>query len=85
MDLVDLAFDLQLQILQLCSHNDLAVLSRVHTSLRDPAEYILYKHIYLPERDSIWWSDPELFTKRVSLVLSTLSRNAQKALMVKTF
>ncbi|KAF8341130.1 hypothetical protein F5887DRAFT_1076559 [Amanita rubescens] len=45
MHLGDLPLEIQSYILQFCSPNDLAILSRTHTSLRDAAEYVLYGRI----------------------------------------
>ena len=45
MFLGDLPLEIQDNILEHCSPSDLAVLSRVHTSVRDVAEYTLYAHI----------------------------------------
>ncbi|KAF8341154.1 hypothetical protein F5887DRAFT_976978 [Amanita rubescens] len=88
MHLTNVALDVQLQILQLCSPKDLAVVSRVHSSLRDAAEHVLYSRIDFsaPERDiephrSIW----ELAAKKTTPLLSTLSINTRKASTVKAF
>ena len=73
MHLGDLPFDLQLQVLQLCSHRVLASLSRVHSSLRDAADYSLYRHI-------------RIYTHRYSStqrILGTLATNPQKASFVR--
>jgi hypothetical protein len=92
MHLVDVALEVQLQIFQLCSPQDLATLSRVHSSLRDAAEYVLYSHIDISpeERDmeveedairSPWSSAVE----KTSPLLSTLANTAQRASTVKAF
>jgi hypothetical protein len=88
MHLGDVAFDIQSQILQLCSPKDLANLSAVHTSLRDAAEYVLYSHIYV----SLWVpslivgkgtrKSPWAWVEKRSL-LHTLASNSRKAEMVK--
>jgi hypothetical protein len=48
----DLPPEIQSRILELCSPSDLAVLSRVHTSGRDMAEYALYSRIQYRARPS---------------------------------
>ena len=45
--MLDLAPEIQLRILQFSSLGDLSSLSRVHTSLRDVAEYVLYSNIHV--------------------------------------
>ncbi len=45
MPLTDFAHEIQLHIVQFCSHSDLASISRVHTALQDVAESVLYSHI----------------------------------------
>jgi hypothetical protein len=88
MHLGDVAFDIQSQILQLCSPKDLANLSTVHTSLRDEAEYVLYSHIYFSIRapDLIVGKgtrkSPWVLVEERSL-LHTLASNSRKAEMVK--
>jgi hypothetical protein len=71
MHLGDIAFELQLQVLQLCSLKDLASLARVHTSLRDVTDYALYSHIRCLS-----------FTTFRS-TMETLATNMQKASLVK--
>ncbi|KAF8332433.1 hypothetical protein F5887DRAFT_1286676 [Amanita rubescens] len=46
MFLDNVAPEIRLEILQLCSPKDLASLSMVHSSLRDVAERVLYTHIH---------------------------------------
>ena len=71
MHLGDLAFELQLKVAQLCSLRDLTSLSRVHTSLRDVADFALYSGIYCSS-----------FSAFLS-ILQTLTANKQKASLVK--
>lgn len=71
MHLGDLAFELQFQVLQLCSLGDLASLSRVHSSLRDVTDYALYSHIRC------------LSFPMFRSTMETLTTNMQKASMVK--
>ncbi|KAF8341142.1 hypothetical protein F5887DRAFT_976919 [Amanita rubescens] len=92
MHFVDVALEVQLQILQFCSPQDLAILSLVHSSLRDAAEYVLYSHIdFSPEeRDTYVEEDTyrspwESSMQKTSPLLSTLDRNARKASTVKAF
>jgi hypothetical protein len=85
MHLGNVAFDIQSQILQLCSPKDLANLSTVHTSLRDEAEYVFNSHIYVSIRA------PDLIvgkgTRKSPWALvekrSPLASNSRKAEMVK--
>ena len=88
----DIAFEVQLQILQFCSLKDLTVVARVHSSLRDAAENALYSHIdFSPrQRDRAIWEGPskspwKSAVKETAPLLSTLARNARNASMVKTF
>jgi len=97
MYLDDIAPELRLEILQLCSPRDLASLSRVHSSLRDVAEPALYTHIYFsaspfdliqdqkrksPSQEGRM-SNPWALKEHKSL-LHTLSTSAWKAKMVKS-
>ena len=52
MYLDDIPSEIWLEILQFCSPRDLASLSRVHSSLRDMGERVLYTHIYYPAHPS---------------------------------
>ena len=87
MHLTDVALDVQLEILQLCSPKDLAVVSRVHSSLHDVAERVLYSRIEFSYRKcnrhsrSPWQS----LAKKIAPLLSTLASNTWKASMVKAF
>jgi hypothetical protein len=81
MRLTDVPLDVQLQILQLCSPEDLAVVSRVHSSLRDAAERVLYSHIDFSAQER----DIELAAKKTVPLLSTLAINTWKASTVKAF
>ena len=97
MFLDDIAPEIRLEILQLCSPKDLASLSRVHSSLHDVAERVLYTHIYFPahpwdlvhvqrgktHRGSMKTSTPWALKKHRSL-LYTLSTSAWKTKMVKS-
>jgi hypothetical protein len=95
MHLVDVALEVQLQILQFCSPQDLAILSLVHSSLRDAAEYVLYSHIdfspedrdtYVEEDTTDTYRSPwESAMQKTSPLLFTLDRNARKASTVKAF
>ena len=86
MHLDDIAPEIWLEILQSCSPGDLASLSRVHSSLRDVAELVLYTHIYFPahpfdlvqDQNSLSWA-----LKEHGSLLHTLTR-ARKAKMVKS-
>ena len=71
MHLGDIAFELQLQVLQLCSLKDLASLSREHSSLRDVTDYALYSHIRC------------LTFATFQSTMETLATNMQKASLVK--
>ena len=73
MHLGDLAFELQLKVLQLCTRQDLASLSRVHTSLKDVADYALYSYIHCSSFIAF------------RSILETLTTNEQKASLVKVF
>ncbi|KAF8351840.1 hypothetical protein F5887DRAFT_932641, partial [Amanita rubescens] len=94
--LADLALEVQLHILRFCSPQDLAILSRVHSSLRDTAEYVLYSHInFRPDEFIFGLHDEEeeeehrssvaFAMDNTSLLLSTLASNARKASTVKAF
>lgn len=80
------AFEIWHEILRFCTSSTLSSLSRVNTSLRDLAEYVLYGHIYFSTcpfdliRDKACksWA----LTEKRSL-LHTLSTNTRKAAMVK--
>ena len=88
-----LPLEIQSRILELCSPNDLAVLSRVHTLGRDLAEYALYSHIQYrvrpsdlikPSRDVENDRSPQELKEDRSL-LHTFANNSRKASMVKVF
>jgi hypothetical protein len=92
MHLANVPFDIQLQTLQFCSPKELAILSRVHSSLRDVAEYVLYSHIFV----RMWTSNLvswkwQLEGTQKSLwalveeksLLHTLVSSSRKAAMVK--
>ena len=94
MFLRDLPLDIQYNILEHCSPSDLAVLSRLHTSVRDVAEYALYGHIWyraqpldmivmtIPSWD--YEAVPQRLKENKSL-LHTLATNSWKASTVKAF
>ena len=67
----DLAFELQLQVLRLCSLEDMVSLSRVHSSLRDVTNYALYCHIRC------------LSFTMLQSAMETLATNMQKASLVR--
>jgi hypothetical protein len=91
MFLGDLPLEIQYNILEHCSPRDLAVLSRVHASVRDVAEYALYGHIWYRAQplDMIvmtmpaWDYDavPQRLKENKSL-LHTFATNSRKASMV---
>ena len=92
MHLTDVALDVQLEILQLCSPKDLAVVSRVHSSLHDVAERVLYSRIdFSPQEHDIeaeegtHGSPWESLAKKPAPLLSTLASNTWKASTVKAF
>ncbi len=89
MHLNDLPLEVQVRILQFCSSNDLAALSRVQTSVRDVAEYVLYSHIHFHARplDMIIhpWSMLPPRWKDERTLLHTLAADPRKATIVKTF
>jgi len=87
MHFTDVPLDVQLQILQLCSPEDLAIVSRVHSSLRDAAEHVLYSRIDFSaqEPDIVHGSLWELAAKKTAPLLSTLASNTWKASTVKAF
>ncbi len=72
--------------MQFCSHTDLCSLARVHSSLRDAAERVIYSDIYFCAwpfdliQDQTWKSW-EL--KEDKSLLHTLAYNIRKAAMVK--
>jgi hypothetical protein len=97
MYLDDIAPEIRLEILQLCSPGALASLASAHSSLRDVAEHALYTHIYFcahpldliqdqkgksPSQEGRM-SDPWALKEHRSL-LHTLSTSAWKAKMVKS-
>ena len=89
MSLRDLPLEIQQAVLEHCSPNDLAALSRVHTSVRDAAEHALYSHIryYAHPLDMVSESNqvvPQRLNENRSL-LHTFSTNSRKASMVKAF
>ena len=89
----DLPPETQSCILELCSPSDLDVLSRVHTSVRDMAEYALYSHIQYRVRPAdliIPSREPEVENDESSQelnedrsLLHTFANNSWKASMVK--
>lgn len=88
--LIRVALEVQLQIFQLCSPNDLAVVSRVHSSLRDVAEYLLYSLIDFSSLDSDggtynYLSPWESAVKKTAPLLSTLASNTWKASTITAF
>ncbi|KAF8341144.1 hypothetical protein F5887DRAFT_976925 [Amanita rubescens] len=88
MRLTDVPLDVQLQILQLCSPKDLAAVSRVHSSLRDAAERVLYSRIDISSQEPYIEMDRspwELAAKKTAPLLSTLAINTWKASRVKAF
>ncbi|KAF8341138.1 hypothetical protein F5887DRAFT_976896 [Amanita rubescens] len=87
MHLTDVPLDVQLQILQLCSPKDLAVISRVHSSLRDAAEHVLYSRIDFStqQREYMHRSPWDSAAKKTAPLLSTLANNTWKASTVKAF
>jgi len=96
MHLADLALEVQLHILRFSSPQDLTILSRVHSSLRDAAEYVLYNHIDFNPGRFISWDENDaggeeymstvaVAMDKTSLLLSTLASNARKASTVKAF
>ena len=99
MFLDNVAPEIRLEILQLCSPKDLASLSRVHSSLRDVAERVLYAHIYFSAHpfDLIRSQDQRRKSRlrvggesdswaliEYKSLLHTLSTSARKAKMVKS-
>ena len=92
----DLPPEIQSRILELCSPSDLAVLSRVHTSARDIAEYTLYSRVKYRARPSDLLTrsrnrrnvkddkNPRKLKEDKSL-LHTFANNSRKASMVKMF
>jgi hypothetical protein len=96
MFLGDLPVEIQYDISAHCSPSDLAVLSRVHTSVRDVAEHALYGHIrYCAQPlNMIEWPEPSFdldyeleevpqWLKESKSLLHTFAANSQKASMVK--
>lgn len=86
--LLDLAPEIQIQIMQFCSPGSLPSLSRVQSSLRDIAEHLLYSrvHLYARPLDLIqdWRSGSYKWVlKEKRSVLHTLIANVRKAGMVK--
>jgi hypothetical protein len=87
--------EIQSRILELCSPSDLAVMSRVHTSLQNMAEYTLYSRIQYRARsfdllkssrdvanfDEDTLVSPEL--RENKSLLHTFANNSRKASMVK--
>ena len=95
MYLDDIALEIRLEILQLCSPRDLASLSRVHSSLRDVAERVLYTHIYFlahptdliqnrKSRSQNGRPSNQCVLKEHRSLLHTLCMSARKAKMVKS-
>jgi hypothetical protein len=91
MFLRDLPLEIQHAILEHCSPSDLAVLSRVHTSVRDVAEHALYSHIRYRARPLDMVSSETrnnhvvLGLKENRSLLHTFATNSRKASMVKAF
>ena len=89
----DLPPEIQSRILEFCSPTDLAVLSRVHTSGRDMAEYALYSCIQYRVRPSdliilsrnIENGESSQKLKEDRSLLHTFAINSRKASMVKMF
>ena len=87
----DLPPETQSCILELCSPSDLDVLSRVHTSVRDMAEYALYSRIQYRVRPSdliipsrnIENGESSQKLKEDGSLLHTFAINSRKASMVK--
>ncbi|KAF8655893.1 hypothetical protein AX14_008118 [Amanita brunnescens Koide BX004] len=84
--------EIQSRILELCSPNDLAVLSRVHTSLQDVAEYALYSRIQYRARpfdliitsgDVTNFDEDSWVPQEDRSLLHTFANNSRKASMVK--
>ena len=87
--LLDLAPELQIQIMQFCSPDALSSLSGVQSSLRDIAEHLLYSHVYFYaqplELIQNWKSKSrEWALKENRSLLHTLITNPRKAGMMKT-
>ena len=80
----DLPPEIQTRILEFCSPSDLALLSRVHTSGRDMAEYALYSCIQYCARPSNLIIPVRKLKEERSL-LHTLANNSRKASIVKMF
>ena len=89
MHLGDFPFELQLQVLRLCSHRVWASLSRVHSSLRDAADYSLYSHIRIEHCYSCSYSrychSIDHHCRSFHQIFGTLATNAQKASLVRVF
>ena len=91
MFLGDLALEIQYNILEHFLPSDLAVLSRVHTSVRDVMECALYSHVrycaqpldMVSSGDNQATSTPQRLNENRSL-LHTFTTNSRKASMVKT-
>ncbi|KAF8332435.1 hypothetical protein F5887DRAFT_996809 [Amanita rubescens] len=99
MFLDNIALEIWLEILQLCSPKDLASLSRVHSSLRDVAERVLYTHIHFlahpfdlirsqnqkkKSRSQVGGESDSWALNEYKSLLHTLSTSARKAKMVKS-
>ena len=94
MFLTDLPLEIHLHILKYCSPSSLAILSRVHTSLRDVAECALYSdiHYWVQPLDAVILASTMSFHNGSVLglqenrsLLHTFATNPRKALMVKGF
>ena len=86
MFLADLPPEIRCNISEHCSPRELAVLSRVNTSVRDVAEYALYSRIRYCVRpldivNSSWQATPQRLKEKS--LLHTFANNSQKASMVK--
>ena len=93
MFLGDHPLEVQYNILEHCSPSDLAALSRVHSSIRDVAEYALYSHIRYYEQPlnmivmTVPSQDHHAVPSRMkeNALLHTFATNSRKASMVKAF
>jgi hypothetical protein len=89
MFLTDLPLEIQFHILELCSPSSLAILSRVHTSLRDVAECALYSyvHYWIQPLDAVILSPNDdssvLELQENRSLLHTFATNPRKASKVK--
>lgn len=90
MHLDDISPEIQLEMLLFCPPSDLAALSRVHTSLRDVAEYTLYNHIdFFTQPFNLKQDKPRARARKLPRIVDmslfhTLSTSERKAAMVKS-